>query len=304
MKNMTKKNKWTEEDIPDQSGKIVIVTGANSGLGYEVTRILAKKGAHVVMACRNLEKAEEALNQITSEDNAASLEIIRLDLSDLASIKVFVSEFSKKHQSLDILCNNAGVMMTPYQKTADGFELQLGTNHFGHFALTGLLIDKLMSTESSRIVSMSSMAHSMGKVDFDNLNCEKSYGRTKAYSRSKLANLLFAYELQRRLEAKGSKTISCGSHPGWTRTSLQRNVLLLRLLNPFLSQKPKKGALPMLYAATSPEAEGGAYYGPDGLMGWKGYPKRVESNDRSHDLEDAKKLWEISEELTSVKYNL
>lgn len=301
---MTKKNKWTEEDCPDQSGKIAIVTGANSGLGYEVTRVLAKKGAHVVMGCRDLGKAEEALNQIISEDPDASLEIIRLDLSDLASVKDFVSDFSKKHQSLDILCNNAGVMMTPYQKTVDGFELQLGTNHFGHFALTGLLIDKLMGTKNSRIVTMSSMAHSMGKIDFDNLNWEKKYGRTKAYNRSKLANLLFAYELQRRLEAKGSKTISMGSHPGWTRTKLQRNVFLFRALNPFLSQKPKKGALPMLYAATSPEAEGGGYYGPDGRMGWKGYPKKVKSNDRSHNLEDAKKLWEISEELTGVKFNL
>ena len=301
---MSKKNKWTKEDIPDQSGKIAIVTGANSGLGYEVTRVLAKNGAHVVMGCRNLEKAEVAFNQIITDDINSSLEIIRLDLSDLASVKDFVSEFSKKHQSLDILCNNAGVMMTPYQKTVDGFELQLGTNHFGHFALTGLLIDILIKKENSRIVTMSSIAHTMGKMDFDNLNWEKKYGRTKAYGRSKLANLLFAYELQRRLEAKGSKSISIASHPGWTRTNLQRNVWFFRVMNHLLSQKPKKGALPMLYAATSPEAEGGAYYGPDGRMQWKGYPKRVQSNDETHNNEDAKRLWEISEELTSVKFNL
>ena len=298
------KDKWTSEDIPDQTGKIAIVTGANSGLGFEVAKVLARKGAHVIMGCRNIEKAEEAHNQIISEEGNVSLEIIQLDLSDLASIREFAKKFSEKHQHLDILCNNAGIMMTPYQKTVDGFELQLGTNHFGHFALTGLLIDKLMNTENSRIVTMSSFGHKRGKMDFDDLNWEESYKRIGAYGRSKLANLLFAYELQRRLEAKGSKTISLASHPGWTRTNLQRNVAIFRALNNVFSQKPEMGALPMLYAATAPEAEGGDYFGPDGRLGWKGYPKKVESSEDSHNMEDAKKLWKISEKLTGIVLNI
>jgi NAD(P)-dependent dehydrogenase (short-subunit alcohol dehydrogenase family) len=256
---MAKKKKWKFEDIPDQTGKISIVTGANSGLGFEEAKALTRKGAPVVMACRNLEKAEEAKDNILSEFPEVSLEIMHLDLSDLSSIRKFVKDFKSKHESLNILCNNAGIMMIPYQKTVDGFELQLGTNHFGHFALTGLLIETLIKTENSRIVTMSSFGHKMGKMDFEDLNWEKSYGRTKAYSRSKLANLLFAYELQRRLEAKGESTISIASNPGWTRTNLQRNVLIFRIFNPFMSMKPPKGALSMLYAATAPEAEGGAH---------------------------------------------
>jgi len=294
------KNKWTTDDIPDQTGKIVIVTGANTGIGYEVTKILARKGAHVVMGCRNMEKAKNALNNIISEEGNVSLEIIKLDLSDLASIKDFVKNLSKKHQSLDILCNNAGVMMTPYQKTVDGFELQLGTNHFGHFALTGLLIEILMKTENSRIITMGSFVHIFGKIDFDNLNWEKSYGKIRAYGRSKLANLLFTYELQRRLEEKGSNTISLASHPGWTKTELQRHTAFFRFFNNFLAQKPEMGALPMLYAATASEAKGGSYYGPDGLLELSGYPKKV----KSHNKEDAKKLWEISENLTGIVFNI
>ena len=298
------KVKWISEDIPDQIGKIAIVTGANSGLGFEVTKVLTRKGAHVIMGCRNLVKAGEARSQIISEEGNISLEIIQLDLSDLTSVKEFAKRFSEKHQRLDILCNNAGIMMTPYGKTVDGFELQLGTNHFGHFALTGLLIEKLINTENSRIVTMSSFGHKRGEMDFDDLNWEKSYKRVGAYGRSKLANLLFAYELQRRLEVKGSKTISLASHPGWTRTNLQKNVAIFRALNNVFSQKPEMGALPMLYAATALEAKGGDYYGPDGRLGWKGYPKKVESNEDSHNIEDAKKLWEISEKLTGVVFNI
>ncbi len=301
---MVKKKKWKFEDIQDLSGKIAIVTGANSGLGYEVAKSLARKGANVIMGCRNLEKAEKAKNQILSEFPDVSIEIIQLDLSNLSSVRIFVAEFLKNYKNLDILCNNAGVMMTPYQKTVDGFELQLGTNYFGHFALTGLLIDILTKTENSRIVTMSSFGHKMGTINFDDLNSEKKYNRTKAYSQSKLANILFAYELQRRLEAAGKKVISVASHPGWTRTKLQKNVLIFRMLNPFLSMKPPKGALPMLFAATDPEVEGGAYYGPGGLFEIKGYPKKVESNDKSQNLDDAKKLWEMSEKLTRVKYSI
>ena len=296
--------KWKFENILDQSGKIVIVTGANSGLGYEVAKALALKGAHVVMACRNLEKAEKAKNQILFEYPEVYLEIIQLDLSDLSSIRKFAEEFKSKHERLDILCNNAGVMMTPQQKTADGFEMQFGTNHLGHFALTGLSLDLLINTVNSRIVTMSSFAHKLGEINFEDINLEKNYNRTKAYEQSKLANLLFAYELQRKLEAAGKSTISNASHPGWTRTNLQRNVLFFRVLNPFLSMKPSKGALSMLYAATAPEAEGGKYYGPGGLFEIKGYPKEAKSNDTSHDLETAKRLWELSEELTGISYSI
>ena len=298
------KKKWKFEDIPDQTGKIAIVTGSNIGLGLEVAKALARKGAHVVMACRNMEKAEAARDKILEEFPDVSLEIIKLDLSDLSSVKEFVNDFKSKHNSLNMLCNNAGVMMTPYLKTADGFELQIGTNHLGHFALTGLLLDTLLKNENSRIVSMSSTGHKVGKINFDDLMFEKEYSRTKSYGQSKLANLLFVYELNRKLEAAGKTAISNASHPGWTRTNLQQNVLIFRLLNPLLSMKPPKGCLSMLYAATAPEAEGGAYYGPKGLTEVKGYPKKVESSERSHNLEDAKKLWEISEKLTGVKYNL
>ncbi len=295
--------KWTSNDIPNQSEKTIIVTGANSGIGYEVSRILALKGAHIIMACRNLKKANEAYNQILLENNNVSIEVMQLDLSNLDSIKKFTEDFSKKNQSLHILCNNAGVMMPPYQKTVDGFELQFGTNHLGHFALTGLLLDTLMKTENSRIVTQSSFVHSMGKINFNDLNWETKYKKRKSYAQSKLANLLFAYELQRRLSAKNSDVLSIACHPGWSRTNLQRYTALFRSLK-FLSQKPEIGALPMLYAATSIDAEGGAYYGPDGTFGWKGYPKKVKSSEKSYNEEDAKKLWEISEKLTGITYNL
>ncbi|MBN1214795.1 MAG: SDR family oxidoreductase [Candidatus Lokiarchaeota archaeon] len=295
--------KWTSNDIPNQSEKTVIVTGANSGIGYEVSRILASKGAHIIMACRNLEKANEAYNQILLENNNVSIEIMQLDLSNLGSIKKFTEDFLKKNQSLHILCNNAGVMMPPYQKTVDGFELQFGTNHLGHFALTGLLLDKLMKTKNSRIVTQSSFVHSMGKINFNDLNWETKYKKRKSYAQSKLANLLFAYELQRRISAKNSDVLSIACHPGWSRTNLQRYTALFRTLK-FLSQKAEMGALPMLYAATSTDVEGGAYYGPDGTFGWKGYPKKVKSSKKSYNEEDAIKLWDISEKLTGITYNL
>ena len=308
-----RKNRWTEENIPDLTGKIAIVTGANSGTGYEATRALASKGATVVMACRNLEKAEAAAEKIRTKVPEAKLEIIQLDLSDLSSVKKFAETYTEKYETLDMLLNNAGIMMPPYSKTVDGFELQLGTNHLGHFALTGLLLDHLIATEDSRIVTMSSMAHSRGKFDFDDLHLEKSYGRTSAYGRSKLANLLFAYELQRKMDAAGIKILSTGSHPGWSATNLQTTGPRegrggrfmswgLRFGNFVFAQSAAMGALPMLYGAISPEAEGGAYYGPRGLGEWKGHPKRAESSDLSNNEEDAQKLWEVSEELTGIKY--
>ncbi|MBD3351347.1 MAG: SDR family NAD(P)-dependent oxidoreductase [Candidatus Lokiarchaeota archaeon] len=296
------RTKWNIENIPDQSGKIVIVTGANSGTGFEVAKALAMKGAKVIMACRNLDKANNAKSQIMDEYPHSNLKIIQLDLGSLSSIRKFGEDFTERFQELHILCNNAGVMMPPYQKTDDGFELQFGVNHLGHFALTGLLLNTLLNTKDSRVVTMSSTGHKLGKIHFDDLNWENDYNRTRAYGMSKLANLLFAYELQRNLQNTGKSTISLASHPGWTRTNLQRHVSLFRLFNPLLAQKPQMGALPMLYAATSMEAQGGGYYGPGGIFEIRGYPKKVKSNKRSYNKETAKKLWQISEELTGVKY--
>ncbi|MHA1911095.1 MAG: oxidoreductase [Candidatus Kariarchaeaceae archaeon] len=308
-----RKNKWTEENIPDLTGKIAVVTGANSGTGYEATRALASKGATVVMGCRNLEKAEIAAEKIRAKVPEAKLEIIQLDLSDLSSVKKFAETYSAKHEALDMLLNNAGIMMPPYSKTVDGFELQLGTNHFGHFALTGLLLDILIATEGSRVVNMSSYGHNGGKFDFEDIHLEKSYGRASAYGRSKLANLLFTYELQRKLDAAGIKVLSTASHPGWSATNLQTTgpreggggrfmSWSLRFGNFIFAQSAAMGALPMLFGVISLEAEGGAYYGPRGLGGMRGHPKRTKSSDRSHNEEDAQKLWEISEELTGIKY--
>lgn len=304
--------KWTVRNIPDLTGKVVVITGANSGLGYEAAQALAGKGAHVVMACRNVEKAEAAAAQILNEDSTASLEIIKIDLADLSSVRKFARTFSGRYHSLNILCNNAGIMFSPYQKTADGFELHMGVCHFGHFALTGSLLKQLLNTEDARIVTMSSWGHRWGVMDFDDLNWEKSYNRVWAYCRSKLANLLFTYELQRRLEASGSGVISAAAHPGWSATNLQfaglemgggrLMSLLFRVGNPLFAQSAAMGVLPMLYAATAPDVSGGDYIGPGGLGEWRGYPKKVFSSKRSYDEELAETLWEMSEELTGVTY--
>lgn len=311
--------KWKIKNIPDLEGKTVIVTGANSGTGFEVTKALSAKGAHVIMGCRNLEKANKA-KKIVSKNPNSSLEIIQLDLSNLSSVHSFVDEFRKKHNQLDILCNNAGIMTVPKRiETVDGFELQLGTNHFGHFALTGLLND-LLNKFAGRIVTMSSAGHRVGKIDFENLNWEKegSYGITSAYGRSKLANLYFTYELSRKLKKQKSNVKVLASHPGWSRTSLQSTGLntgkktifsritkiVLKTGNIFIAQSAAKGALPMLLAATHPDVQSGEYYGPGRFGEWRGYPKKVESNELSHDKSIAKELWEVSEKLTGVYYNL
>lgn len=288
--------------MPDLTGKIAIVTGANIGIGFETSRALARKGAHVVMACRNLIKGENSANEIRNELDKSEIELIKLDLSSLSSIRRFVDDFKENSSTLNLLINNAGVMMPPYSKTVDGFELQFGTNHLGHFALTGLLLDTLMKTGNSRVVTAGSSAHNFGSIDFEDLNWEKSYKRIGAYGRSKLANLLFTYELQRKLEAAGSTTIAIAVHPGWTRTALQRNSMFLRFLNPIFGQNVEKGALPTLYAATSEDVRGGEYYGPGGWKELRGYPKKVESNEMSHDTAIAGKLWAVSEKLTGVRY--
>ncbi len=295
--------KWMFDNIPDLSKKTAIVTGANSGIGYEAARMLAAKGARVIMACRNTEKGEAAAQQIHSEFPEAALEVMALDLSDLSSVRAFAADFTGRYSALDMLCNNAGVMALPERyKTSDGFEMQFGTNHLGHFALTGLLLAVLQDTPDARVVTVSSGGHRMGKVEFDNLNAERVYKRWGAYGLSKLANLLFTYELQRRLESAGKDVIAVAAHPGYTATNLQAHSGLFSFLNNFLAQKQEMGALPTLYAATALDVRGGDYIGPDGLMEQRGYPKKVKSSEASHDEEVAARLWDVSEELTGVHF--
>ncbi len=292
---------WTAKNIPDLTGKIVIVTGANSGIGYETVRALARKDATVVLACRNREKGEAAIRRVDQEYPGAKTILMRLDLSDLASVRCFADEFASHYNRLDILINNAGIMAIPFGKTADGFETQFGTNHLGHFALTGLLLKLITCTPKARVVTVSSSMHLFGKIDFANLNGEKHYHRQGAYAQSKLANLLFTYELQRRFDHTGVDTIAVAAHPGWTETNLQVHWKVLWTFNSLAGQRPWMGALPTLYAATAPDVQGGEYYGPRGLQVW-GYPTRVRSNNRSYDTVMAARLWAISEELTGVRY--
>jgi NAD(P)-dependent dehydrogenase (short-subunit alcohol dehydrogenase family) len=266
---------------------------------------LTGKGAEVILACRNLNKAGGAMDKIRSQYPKAKVTMMRLDLSDLESVRGFAEVFTAQHDQLHILINNAGVMMIPDRReTADGFEMQFGTNHLGHFALTGLLIETILRTPGARVVTVSSGAHQMGRVNFDNLNTEKSYSRTGAYGLSKLANLLFTYELQRKFQAEGADAIAVASHPGWTATNLQQHTGLFRILNPIVAMKPPQGALPTLYAATDPAVKGGEYFGPGGLFEMRGYPKKVRSNKRSHDEAVARRLWSVSEELTGVRYTM
>jgi NAD(P)-dependent dehydrogenase (short-subunit alcohol dehydrogenase family) len=305
------KREWTNEQIPNLSGKIIIVTGANSGIGYEAAKEFSRKGAKTILACRNMEKARSALVKIKKEVPNSNTEIMKLDVSSLKSIHGFAKEFKSKHKRLDVLLNNAGVMMTPYEKTEDGFELQVGTNHLGHFALTGLLINLLLKTHGSRVVNVSSNGHRFGDVDFDKIvyDKDKKYSSMRAYGRSKLANLLFTYELQRRLEAKKAKVIAVAAHPGTSNTNLGRYIgkrWYLKLAMPIfslISQSAAMGAMPSIRASVDPDVKGGDYYGPNGFFGMKGKPIKVESNEESHNREHAKRLWDISEKLTKVKYN-
>jgi NAD(P)-dependent dehydrogenase (short-subunit alcohol dehydrogenase family) len=242
------------------------VTGANSGIGYEMARALARKEARVILSCRNKDKGEAAVRQIAQAYPEAKADLMQLDLSDLASVRRFADEFTSRYGRLDILINNAGIMRPPFGKTADGFELQFGTNHLGHFALTGLLLALIIRTPQARVITVSSGGERFGEIDFDNLNAEKGYDGGRAYGQSKLANLLFTYELQRRFEDAGVDTIAAAAHPGWTVTNLQVHWRMLRVLNPFIGQKPEMGALPALYAATAPDVQGGDYYGPGGWL--------------------------------------
>jgi NAD(P)-dependent dehydrogenase (short-subunit alcohol dehydrogenase family) len=302
--------KWTANEIGDQAGKTAIITGANSGIGYEAALELSRKGARVVFACRNAEKAREAMEQIQEEIPAADLEFIRLDLASLDSIRQFADRFKAGNDRLDILLNNAGIMMVPYGKTSDGFEQTLGINHLGHFALTGLLLEDLITTPGARVVNVSSNAHYGGEMDFDNLlfSDGKGYSRMGAYGRSKLANLLFTYELQRRFEANGHDAAALSAHPGISATALvdhlfrYRMVWMVRLVMKLLFQSSEMGALPSLRAAVDPAAKGGEYYGPNGKGEKTGYPVLVGSSPAASDAESARELWRISEELTGVHF--
>jgi len=295
---------WTANNIPDLTGKVAIVTGANSGIGYETALVLAQKGATVVMACRNLQKAEPAAAEIRQTNPPGTVGVMELDLGDLDSEQRFAAAFQARYDRLDLLINNAGIMVPPYGKTAQGFETQIGVNHLGHFALTGLLLDVLLQTPQSRVITVSSGAHRYGRIDFDDLHWEqKTYKPNPAYGQSKLANLLFTYELQRKLTAAGTDTIAAAAHPGWTETNLQQHSGLASFLNPFLAQPQSMGALPTLRAAVDLHVTGGQYYGPDGFMEMRGYPVLVQSNDASHNLADARRLWEVSEQLTGVRFS-
>ena len=300
---MGKKQQWDTRLMLDQSGKVAIVTGAASGLGFEVSRALAGKGAKVVMAVRDTEKGGEAVRKIVREHERADIEVMKLDLADLSSVRKFTDDFRKGRYRLDLLIDNAGVMAVPFEKTADGFELQFGTNHLGHFALTILLIDMLKKVPGSRVVTVSSGAHSVGMLDFGDLNWEnRKYNKWQAYGDSKLANLYFTFELQRRLDEEGINTLAVAAHPGWSATNLQRHQGWLVLLNSIFGQPAGMGALPVLYAATAPDVHGGDYFGPDGPGKMRGYPIRARSSRRSRDVEQARRLWQISEKMTGIKW--
>jgi NAD(P)-dependent dehydrogenase (short-subunit alcohol dehydrogenase family) len=297
---------WTANDIPDQAGRIAVITGANTGLGYETAAALAERGARVVLAVRNLDKGKEAATQIATNSPHADVALQELDLTSLESIRTAAHQLRADYDRIDLLINNAGVMYTPKSTTENGFELQFGTNHLGHFALTGLLLERLLPMAGSRVVTVSSIGHRIrADIHFDDLQWDRGYNRVAAYGQAKLANLLFTYELQRRL-APGGTTIAAAAHPGGSRTELMRNLppLVARasaVIEP-LFQEAAMGALPTLRAATDPGVLGGQYYGPDGFAQTRGYPKLVGSSRKSHDAALQRRLWAVSEELTGVVY--
>ncbi|WP_145046947.1 SDR family NAD(P)-dependent oxidoreductase [Mycobacteroides abscessus] len=298
--------KWSTTDIPDQTGRIAIVTGANTGLGLETAKALAAHGAHVVLAVRNAEKGKAAAEAITAAHSNADVTLQSLDLSSLESVRRASDELKGRYDKIDLLINNAGVMWTEKSSTADGFELQFGTNHLGHYALTGLLLERLLPVEGSRVVTVSSIGHRIrADIHFDDLQWERDYDRVAAYGQSKLANLLFTYELQRRLA--GTNTAALAAHPGGSNTELARNSPLwvravFDVVAPVLVQGADMGALPTLRAATGPAALGGQYYGPDGFMEQRGNPKVVASSEQSYNLDLQRRLWSVSEELTDVVF--
>jgi NAD(P)-dependent dehydrogenase (short-subunit alcohol dehydrogenase family) len=293
---------WTSEDVPGQQGRVAVVTGANTGLGFETAQILAGRGASVVLAVRNVEKGKEAAARIAAAAPGASVTVQELDLTSLDSVRAAASELRTAQPRIDLLICNAGVMYPPKQTTDDGFELQFGTNHLGHFALTGLLLEQMLPVPGSRVVTVSSVGHRMqARINFDDLQWERSYSRVRAYGQSKLANLMFTYELQRRLAGRGT-TIAVAAHPGFAATELMRHTPVAAVVTPLFSQDAAMGALPVLRAATDPSVLGGQYYGPGGFLGLRGYPELTASSRRSHDEAVQRRLWTVSEELTGVTF--
>jgi NAD(P)-dependent dehydrogenase (short-subunit alcohol dehydrogenase family) len=307
---------WTAADVPDLSGRTAIVTGANSGLGKEATRIFAENGADVVMACRSVARGRAAADEIRNDGVEGDLSVRELDLADLESVESFAEGVLADHEEIDCLCNNAGVMAIPRSETADGFETQFGVNHLGHFALTGHLLDRLIETDGeTRIVTHSSGAHERGTIDFDDLQGDADYGKWDAYAQSKLANVLFASELDRRLDRAGVPSVtSVACHPGYAATNLQRRgpeqagstvrLWMMRAANAVFAQPASRGALPMVYAASADRIEGGEYVGPGGFMNMRGYPEPQRSSERSDDEDLARRLWDVSESLAGVEYGL
>jgi NAD(P)-dependent dehydrogenase (short-subunit alcohol dehydrogenase family) len=299
-------SKWTTANIGDQTGRTAVITGANTGLGYETAAALAAKGAQVVLAVRNLDKGKDAADRIAAASPGAQVQLQELDLTSLESVRAAAEQLKANYDAVDLLINNAGVMMTPKSTTKDGFELQFGTNHLGHFAFTGLLLDRVLATPGSRVVTVSSTAHRFVRgIRFDDLQWERDYSRARAYGQSKLANLMFTYELQRRLA--GTNSIAVAAHPGGANTELGRNTpapirIVFDVLGPLLIQGADMGALPTLRAATDPGVLGGQYLGPDGFGEQRGHPKVVASTQASHDTEAQRRLWAVSEELTGVVY--
>ena len=306
-------SRWTADDVPDQQGRTFVITGANTGIGFEAALVLARRGADVVLACRSPERAAAALARIGTEATAGKVSTLQLDLASSAAVRKAAEELRAQHPRIDVLVNNAGGVRPRHEVTEDGFEMTLATNHLGPFAFTGLVLDRLLETPGSRIVTVSSIGHRRGTIDFEDLHGERGYRYQHAYFQAKLANLLFTYELQRRLAEAGAKTIAVAAHPGNARTEFGRDMPAIaravmspraRLLTSWLLQSPQMGALPTLRAATDPSVSGGEYYGPPGRAQFTGYPARVESNDRSHDVEAQRRLWQESERLTGITYPL
>lgn len=296
------KKRWNTTDIADQTGRVAIVTGANSGIGLEAAKALAAKGAQVIVASRNQQRGEAAVASIVEAHPNATCELLLLDLANLKSVREFVAAFNGRYDRLDLLLNNAGVMMPKQrEETDDGFELQFGTNHLGHFALTVELLPLLIATEGSRVVNVSSSAQNFGKLALGDLQwTERPFERMASYGASKIANMLFTLELQRRFQEAGSSSIAAACHPGWTGTNLQKTSPLFRLFNPIFGMKPWQGALPTLYSAVATDVKGGGYYGPDGLGTMRGYPAPNKPAAASTDAETARRLWDLSEQLTGA----
>ena len=293
---------WTESDIPNQENRTAIVTGANAGIGFETARILAEKGSHVILACRNQAKGEEAVERIRTKHPSASVELEILDLASLESVEKFAKQVESKISAVDLLVNNAGVMIPPESMTEDGFELQFGVNYLGHFALTGLLLSTLKKSDQARVVTLSSIAHRTGSIDFGSFRGGKRYRAWKSYEQSKLACLMFAIELDERLRAGGVPVMSMAAHPGGTKTDLQRHNRFFDWATDKVAMRATQGALPTLYAATSSEAEGGKYYGPNGFMEMRGYPAVAKVSRKAQDAVVRKRLWDVSSELSHIEY--